>query len=129
MVGLGSDDIISFAAGSGSSYFVLDTGSAVACGRNNVGQLGDGSTNDRVLTNVSKTNMGNSRIVRVQAGPSASSAMFDTSNLIYGTGLNSSGQLGVGDKNNRNVPVEVQSSQSMSSYGGESLSDTHTLFW
>ena len=128
LVGLGSD-IISFAAGSESSYFVLDTGSAVSCGRNNFGQLGDGSTNDSFLTNVSRTNMGNSRIFRVMAGPSASSAMFETINLFYGTGLNSRGQLGVGDTNNRNIPVEVQNSQSMSSYGGVSVSDTHTLFW
>jgi len=41
-------------------------------------------------------------------GPSAESAFFYTEHeLVFGTGLNNVGQLGVGDKVNRSIPVQV----------------------
>ena len=120
----------SFVAGSESSYIILNTGtSAISCGRNDVGQLGNGSTSDKgsVGTTVNRENMGNSRIESVRSGPSSISVFFETSNgRLYGTGLNDRGQLGVGNKSNRSTPTEVQFNQ-VGNGGGVSSSDTHTL--
>jgi len=123
----------SFVAGSESSYIVLNTGtSAISCGRNDVGQLGNGSTSDKssAETTVNRENMGNSRIERVRSGPSSRSVFFETSDgRLYGTGLNDRGQLGVGDKSNRSTPTEIQFNQGDNNAGGISSSDTHTLAW
>ena len=120
----------SFAAGSESSYIILNTGtSAISCGRNDVGQLGNGSTSDKSSgTNVNRENMGNSRIESVRSGPSSRSVFFKTSDgRLYGTGLNDRGQLGLGDKSNRSTPTEVQFNQDNTEE--VSSSDTHTLAW
>jgi hypothetical protein len=117
-------NIVRFAAGSESSYIVLDNGSAFACGRNDVGQLGDGSTIDNILSTVSKANMGGGKIVRVRAGTSARSVFFQTDDgRIWGSGLNDRGQLGVGDKNNKSTPAGVKNSKGIYQHA----SDTHSL--
>ena len=119
-------NIVRFAAGSESSYIVLDDGSAFACGRNDVGQLGDGSTIDNILSTVSKANMGGGKIVRVSAGTSARSVFFQTDDgRIWGSGLNDRGQLGVGDKNNKSTPAGVKNSKGIYQYA----SDTNSLMW
>ena len=42
-------------------------------------------------------------------GPSAESAFFYTEHeLVFATGKNNAGQLGVGDKVNRNRPAQIQ---------------------
>ena len=123
----------SFAAGSESSYIILNTGtSAISCGRNDVGQLGNGSTTPdkgSAGTTVNRENMGNSRIESVRSGPSSRSVFFETSDGgLYGTGFNDRGQLGVGDKSNRSSPTEIQFNQGRNG-GGISSSNTHTLAW
>ena len=123
----------SFAAGSETSYIILNTGTfAISCGRNDVGQLGNGLTSDKSSAgmNVNRDNMGNSRIESVRSGPSSKSVFFTTSDgRLYGTGLNDRGQLGVGDKSNRSTPTEIQFNQGGNNGGGISSSDTHTLAW
>jgi len=120
-----SGSFTKFAAGSQSTYILRENGRVGACGLNDVGQLGDGSNSDSFGTRVSKDN-----IIDVFAGPSAKSAFFvGIDRKIYGTGLNDRGQLGVGDKNNRNVPVKVEFSDSMTIGDSVSASDSHTLSW
>lgn len=124
---LSNDDtmISLFVAGSQSTYILLESGSVLACGRNEVGQLGDGTFDDSFGTLVSEAN-----IVDLGAGPSAKSAFFLASDgKIFGTGLNNRGQLGVGDTMNKNVPVEVELIGDVNIDGGISSSISHTLAW
>jgi len=123
----GLDGISSIAAGFQSSYISTVDGNAYACGLNDVGQLGDGSLNDSDGTNVTIAE----NIIAVFSGPSSKSAFFhEGDGKIYGTGLNSRGQLGVGDSNSTDVPVEVEFSEG-ETFGnrGLSTSTSHTLAW
>ena len=71
----------------------------------NTTQLGDGTTTDKAITVVELDNV----VTLLGVGPSAESAFFYTEyELVFGTGLNSVGQLGVGDKLNRSIPSQVQ---------------------
>ena len=96
------------AAGWRSSYFVFEDGLAYACGLNDKGQLGDGTTSTRFsAVRVQRDNM-YSPIAAVFAGPSALSSFFKTDDgKIYATGFNNRGQLGVGNKVNRDTPTKV----------------------
>ena len=87
-----------------STYILFEDGTVDACGRNDFGQLGDESLVDSFGTEVSI----NDSIVYVGSSSSSQSAFFITDEaLVYGTGLNDRGQLGVGDTDNRNTPVIV----------------------
>ncbi|KAL7537849.1 hypothetical protein ACHAXR_012514 [Thalassiosira sp. AJA248-18] len=89
-----------------STFILYEDGSVNGCGRNNFGQLGDGTTDDQAIMTVEV----NDRVVRLLgSGPSAQSMFFVTDEeLVWGTGLNNRGQVGVGDKENRDLPTRVK---------------------
>lgn len=97
---------ISFEAIKQSSYILYEDGSVNACGRNDFGQLGDGTNDDEFLVAVDMPD----RVVRLLGvGPSAQSVLFVTTDeLVWGTGLNDRGQLGIGDTVNKNIPTRVK---------------------
>lgn len=100
--------VSSFDAIRSSSYISFNDGSVGACGRNNFGQLGDGTNNDRVRT-VLEPLPDKSPIRNVYGGPSSESVFFvSDSGATYATGLNDKAQLGVGDQLNRNVLTLVE---------------------
>ena len=106
--GVNAADISSFQAISTSSYILFNDGSVGACGRNNFGQLADGTNEDKIRV-VVKSIPDDVPIRRLGVGPSAQSAfLVNENNLIYGTGLNDRGQLGVGDTDNRNTLTLVE---------------------
>jgi alpha-tubulin suppressor-like RCC1 family protein len=98
-------DIVSFEATKYSSYILYVDGSVNACGKNDFGQLGDGSNDDKILTEVLVGN-----VVRlVGTGPASESVFFvGTDETMYASGLNERGNLGVGDTVNRAVPSRVK---------------------
>ena len=103
------ETVKSFEAIKFSSFILSTNGSVNSCGKNDVGQLGDGTEVDQILTTVQLDG-----VVRlVGGGPSAESAFFVTvddseNDLVWGTGQNDRGQLGVGDLVNRNIPSRVK---------------------
>ena len=100
-----AENIKQFDAISSSSFILYADGTANGCGKNNYGQLGDGTNEDALITTVALD--GAVRILGV--GPSAESAFFVTENKeIFGTGLNDKGQLGVGDAQEKNTPTRVK---------------------
>ncbi|KAL3794288.1 hypothetical protein HJC23_012413 [Cyclotella cryptica] len=105
MIDISIENIASFEAIKFSSFIMYIDGSVNGCGKNDVGQLGDGTNDDKILTEVMLSD-----VVRlVGAGPSSESVFFVTADeTMYGTGLNSRGNLGVGDFENRNVPTRVK---------------------
>lgn len=119
-----SDDVRSFKAGKQSTYILFKDGSAIACGLNDVGQLGDGTFDDSFGSDVMLED-----IVYLNAGPSADSVFYITGDgLVYGNGLNIKGQLGIGDTEDSNEPLQVD-------FPGDaevlsiSASNTHTVAW
>ena len=119
-----SDSVTSFKAGMESTYILFEDGTVDACGRNNFGQLGDGSLVDSFGTEVSILD---DNIVYIGSSSSSRSAFFvSTEGGLYGTGLNDRGQLGVGDTGNRNTPVIVDFPSSAIAVD-VSASNTHSV--
>lgn len=81
---------------------IRDDGKLFAWGRNNLGQLGDGTTTDRF----SPVQIGNSDWIDVVAGTSHSLAIRDDG-LLFAWGANSFGQLGNGTEISATSPQQV----------------------
>lgn len=92
-------DVKSFEASKSSSYLLLNNGATIACGRNNAGQLGDGTNVDKISVYITLPAF----IRGIGVGPSSESAFFiGNDGNTYAVGLNDNGQLGLGDTINRN---------------------------
>lgn len=117
--------IAQVAANRESSYFLFDDGTAVSCGRNDEGQLGDGSfvntSEDEPIVTVKLKG-----IRKIGTGPSAQSVFFIKDDSVYGAGLNDRFQIGMDEIGSREFPLEVK-------FEGEvavdkvSASGTHTV--
>ncbi len=88
------------AAGDGSTCALLQTGSIVCWGINGIGQLGDGTTTQRLMPVMVS---GISGATAVTAGSSHTCALM--AGKVRCWGLNSSGQLGDGSTTNRTTPI------------------------
>lgn len=86
------------------TLFVAPDGRVAATGGNDEGQLGDGTTTDR-LVSVFVENL--TDVVAVAAGGFHSLAL-DSSGRVWAWGDNGIGQLGDGTTTDRSVPVEVE---------------------
>eukprot|EP00956_Cyclotella_meneghiniana_P006706 scaffold8889_cov74-Cyclotella_meneghiniana.AAC.5 len=107
-----ADIITSFEAISSSSYILFSDGSVIGCGNNDVGQLGNGENETETFEPTVVETKG--LVVNyLGVGPSAKSVFFFTDEGVYGTGLNSDGQLGVGDLEDRNLPTLVLNSDTI----------------
>jgi alpha-tubulin suppressor-like RCC1 family protein len=100
-----TSNVIAVAAGMYHSLFLKDDGSAWAIGDDNAGQLGDG-------THVNFTNwpvmIMSSGATNLAAGnQSTHSLIVKGDGSIWATGLNNSGQLGVGNNSNTNRPTKM----------------------
>jgi len=96
----GVSDVQQIFAGSESSYFLHDDGSVKACGRNDQGQLGDGSFAQRNKPVNVKIPKGE-RIKLIGSGPSAVSVFFagEETGLVFASGINDRFQLGLNVNN------------------------------
>jgi len=97
-------DVAPAIAAGGDHTLGLKTNSTVwACGLNEYGQLGNGTTNDSVAPiQVSAI----SGILAIAAGQEHSVGL-KTNGLVWAWGFNNHGQLGNGTTNNTDVPVQV----------------------
>ncbi|KAK3243602.1 hypothetical protein CYMTET_46757 [Cymbomonas tetramitiformis] len=87
------------------SLFITTSGQCFAAGRNDYGQLGDGTTTDRYTPVQVMTEY---TVAAVAAGHYHS--LFVTTNgECYATGYNANGQLGDGTFEHKNLPVAVMS--------------------
>jgi len=95
---------LSVSSGGEHTCAVKNDGSAWCWGRNNVGQLGDGSTADRHLPTV--VSGLSSNVSAISAGAYHTCAI-KTDGSVWCWGLNHVGQLGDGTTTNRLVPTAV----------------------
>ena len=96
----------SLAAGDGHTLVVEPQGRVVGLGRNEAGQLGNGST-EPIATRVFAQLPADVSIAEVAAGAGFSLALA-TDGVLWSWGKNSLGQLGSGDTTDRSVPQPVQ---------------------
>lgn len=97
------DDTIMIMAGRESSYFLIANGVVKSCGRNDEGQLGDGTFVNSEFTEVAVSET----VSNLGSGPSSQSAFFFGENAVYGAGANDRFQLGLGEIGSQTFPVEV----------------------
>jgi autotransporter-associated beta strand protein len=107
-----------FAGGQGSSYFIKTDGSLWGVGANDVGQLGDGSTAQRLRPGWIADN-----VVAVEASKVSSAfqpfvLFLKADGTLWGIGSNSYGQLGDGTTTAKKVPVLISSGVASFSAGG-----------
>jgi alpha-tubulin suppressor-like RCC1 family protein len=92
------------AAGGLASYALMSDGTVRAWGYNGNGQIGDGSTTNR-LAPVTVTGLGN--VVQL-AGSYVSTLALKNDGSVWGWGHNGAEQLGDGTTTSRSIPVRVQ---------------------
>jgi len=99
-------NIVKIASGLNHSLAIDANGSLWAWGDNEFGQLGDGSMEDDTNVPVHVLGMSNS-VVGVASGYNHSVAV-KTDGTVWTWGYNASGQLGIGNTDNTNIPVQVK---------------------
>ena len=93
------------------SFISSSEGKAYCWGRNNYGQLGNGSTNDSNTPVAVDTSgvLAGKILTQIQSGETSTCAL-DSSGKAYCWGRNNHGQLGNGNNINSNTPVAVDTS-------------------
>jgi len=113
-------------SGSESSYFLFTDGTVASCGRNDEGQLGDGTFIDQVKTFAIIPNKG--KIIKLGSGPSSQSVFFvGDDNFVYGAGNNDRYQLGLGKPGKVAFPSIVAFEDSVFNVLKISSSGSHTV--
>lgn len=115
------NDVDTVAGGRDHYVFLRNDGTVWTVGDNSAGQLGQGFVSDSILTPVQVAGLAN--IVAVGAGEYNSFAISNT-NELYVWGNNGSGQLGLGDLNNRLVPTLSGLDNVVNAQGGAA----HSIF-
>ncbi len=97
-------ELTGISAGTNHTCAVKTNGTALCWGHNNHGQLGDGTTTDRLNPTLVPDI---SSLLTASLGGTHSCVWNSARNLVYCWGLNQHGQLGDGTTANRLSPVEV----------------------
>ncbi|MCA9329731.1 fibronectin type III domain-containing protein, partial [Candidatus Saccharibacteria bacterium] len=97
------------AAGYSHTLVLKNDGTVWSWGRNNVGQLGDGTTVDRILPVQVKDPTGNNFLqgITAVAGGAQHSMALKNDGTVLAWGHNSFSQLGIGSTANRSLPTVV----------------------
>ncbi len=122
-----SSGFSAISSGSAHNIGLKNDGTVWAWGKNGLGQLGDGTSSNR-LTPVQV--VGLSGIIAIVAGYNHSLAL-KSDGTVWSWGWNAYGQLGDGTQDNQSLPVKVKASAMPDDYlqniTAISLGDTHSL--
>ncbi|NHM28091.1 hypothetical protein G7K71_14100 [Desulfofundulus sp. TPOSR] len=113
----GLNDVVSVACGRHHFLALKKDGTVWAWGKNDVGQLGDGTTVDK---SVPVKVIGLENVVAISAGANHSLAL-KSDGTVWAWGWNYRGQLGDGTQINRVVPVQVKNLGSVVAIAGGSM--------
>ena len=120
-------EMLQVAAGGFHTVCVTEDGSVFAFGDNSeLGQLGVGDTEDRLVPTLLRGELENKSVVQVAAG--SKHTMFVTADgLVFACGCNDSGRLGVGGTESRLVPTLVTGQLQSKTAVYVAAGDNHTL--
>ncbi|KAL7641414.1 UNVERIFIED_CONTAM: hypothetical protein RMT77_008554 [Armadillidium vulgare] len=107
---LNSKRVLKVAAGSHHSLALTEDGEVLAWGQNNCGQIGSGTTTNQPTPRKIIANIGGRRVIDIACGQTSSMAVMDNGE-VYGWGLNSNGQLGLGNTVNQHNTCRVTALQ------------------
>ena len=101
--------VVDIAAGQGHSIALLSDGTVVSWGKNSSGQLGNNNTTDSNLPLQVMDGTGTNPLSNINyiATGDMSCIVRTSSNQLFLWGENGSGQLGLGDYNNRHLPAQL----------------------
>lgn len=117
VTGLGNSGVVDLAGGRWHSVALAADGTVYSWGRNEFGQLGDGTIGGRRTVATAVTALSNVNVVNVSAGHYHSLALTDTGDL-YIWGRNDTGQLAQGDLTDRGTPTLVSSLSGVAAISG-----------
>jgi alpha-tubulin suppressor-like RCC1 family protein len=100
--------ITAIAGGYYHSLFLRSDGKVFACGYNDNGRLGDGTTTDRLIPiEIDRTNIGTSLPITAIAAGANHSLFIRSYGKVFACGRNSNGTLGDGTVTNKSTPVSI----------------------
>jgi alpha-tubulin suppressor-like RCC1 family protein len=109
------NNIISITTGPFSTFFFKNSGNLLACGKNNKGELGIGNNNITIYPQYVRNseNNGNlSNIIQIatswDTNNSSHTLFLENTGKVLGCGANWAGQLGIGNYDDKNLPVYVR---------------------
>jgi hypothetical protein len=102
---LSAKKIIDICCGHYHSLALTNDGAVYAWGRNDSGQIGDGSNRDQYLP-IRVHGFNNEKVIMISCGSHHSMALTE-SGRVYSWGLNNCGQLGISNTYETNRPVAV----------------------
>ena len=104
----GDQKVVQVESGRESSYLLFDDGRVFSCGKNDKGQLGDGTTSDTSNEQpVVRVDM-SEEVYSIGSGPSSESVFFIGLDNVYAAGANDLFQLGIGNNESTKTPVRVE---------------------
>lgn len=112
--------IVKAVSGATHSIALTNTGKVYAWGRNNAGQLGDGTATQSAIPKLVEA-IEDEYIIDIATGHSHNLALSDTG-TIYAWGMGTSGQLGNGASSTQTTPVTVTNSGVLS---GKTITSVH----
>ena len=129
--GTGFSGVVGISAGGHYTVYLKSDGTVWAAGRNDLGQLGDGTTTRR-LNPVQVTNVdgsGLSGVLEISAG-SGYTVYLKSDGTVWAAGYNAQGQLGDGTTTNRSNPVQVTNADGsgLSGVVGVSAANGHSVY-
>ncbi|MEK5209395.1 RCC1 domain-containing protein [Psychrobacillus sp. FSL H8-0510] len=116
----GLSNVVAVKAGINHSFAITSDGSVFAWGANDKGQLGDGTTTNKLIP--TKVN-GLSNVAKLEAGRSHSLAVMSDGS-VYAWGANDRGQLGDASTINKVTPTKVNS---LSNVTEIEVGDSHSI--
>ncbi|AEC02951.1 fimbrillin family protein [Parasphaerochaeta coccoides] len=119
-------DVAAVFAGETHTLILKKDGTLWATGYNGVGQLGDGTIIDKTIPVQVKDDAGGfmTGVKAVSAG-AAHTMILKKDGTLWATGFNSNGQLGIGNNDNKDTPVQVASMDS--DVAAVSTGELHTM--
>ncbi len=113
------NNIVSITTSPVASFFFENSGQLLACGKNTTGELGLGNYNITIYPQYVRNpeNNGNlSNIIQVATAwnyydvvnLTSHTLFLENTNRVLACGINNRGQLGIGDYNDKNLPVYVK---------------------
>ncbi|NBO56339.1 MAG: hypothetical protein EBU84_17490, partial [Actinobacteria bacterium] len=101
--------ITAIAAGQYHSLFLRSDGRVFACGRNDFGQLGDGTstTSSSTPVQILTTNIGTTYPITAIAGGGYYSLFLRSDGKVFACGRNDYGQLGDGTTTDKSTPISI----------------------